>query len=97
MPRPPSRPKESLPELGAALLDAFPVGLYLVDRELRVVAWNALREKGPLGLPRGKVLGKPLKKLLPPAGFRVTSVIFEQIFRTGKVYEEMAEAHGRLF
>ena len=97
MPRPIARPQESLPELGAALLDAFPVGLYLVDRELRVVAWNTLREKGPLGLPREKVLGKPLKKLLPPTGFRVTSVIFDEIFRTGKVYEEMTEAHGRLF
>ena len=97
MPRLAARPKESLPDLGAALLDAFPVGLYLVDRDLRVVAWNTLREKGPLGLPREKVLGQPLKKLIPPAGYRVTSVIFEEIFRTGRVYEEMTEAHGRLF
>ncbi len=97
MPRHATRLKEALPELGAALLDAFPVGLYLVDREMRVVAWNTLREKGPLGLPREKVLGQPLKKLLPPAGFRVTAVIFEEIFRTGKVYEEITEAHGRLF
>ncbi len=97
MPRHPTRSKEALPDLGAALLDAFPVGLYLVDRDLRVVAWNTLREKGPLGLPRQKVLGKPLKKLLPPSGFRATSAVFAEIFRTGKVYEEITEAHGRLF
>jgi len=97
VPRHPSRPKEALPDLGAALLDAFPVGLYLVDRELRVVAWNTLREKGPLGLPRQKVLGKSLNKLLPAPGFRATAAVFAEIFRSGKVYEEITEAHGRLF
>jgi PAS domain S-box-containing protein len=97
VPRLTARPKEGLPDLGAALLDAFPVGLYLVDRDLRVVAWNTLREKGPLGLPREKVLGQPLKKLIPPAGYRMTSMIFQEIFRTGKIYEEMTEASGRLF
>jgi two-component system NtrC family sensor kinase len=73
------------------------VGLYLVDRDLKVVAWNTLREKGPLGLPRQKVIGRSLKKLLPPAGFRQTAAIFRDIFATGKVHEEMAEAHGSLF
>ena len=33
------------------MLDALPIGLHVVDRDLRVVAWNRLREKGSLGRP----------------------------------------------
>ncbi len=62
------------------------------------MAWNSLREKGPLGLPRGKVLGKPLKKLLPPAGLpRDTVDLRRRSSAPGRMHEETTEAHGGLF
>jgi signal transduction histidine kinase len=43
-----------------AVLDALPVSLHAIDRDARVVVWNRGREDGPLGRPRGEVLGHSL-------------------------------------
>ncbi len=75
-------------------LDAIPISLYVVDRKLRVVAWNRLREEGPLGRPRGEVLGQHLKQILHPRGFRATRPILEEVFRTGKAHEGTLESRG---
>jgi len=88
---------EELNGLGAAVLDAFPVSLYLVNRELRVAAWNRLREQGPIGKPRRKALGRPLRRLMPASAFKNTAAALHEVFRTGEPQEEFTEAHGRLF
>ena len=77
--------------LGAAVLDALPLSLYVVDRRLRVIAWNASREQGPFGQPRGDVLGRPLRRVLTPAGYRATAPILEQVFRSGVMHEDTTE------
>jgi PAS domain-containing protein len=68
--------------LGAAILDALPIGLYVVDRELKVVAWNRGRKLGTLGKPRHRALGKPLSKVLPARGFENVKPILARIFET---------------
>jgi len=75
-------------------LDAIPISLYVVDRKLRVVAWNRLREEGPLGRPRGEVLGRHLRQILHPRGFRATRPILKEVFRTGKAHEGTLESRG---
>ena len=90
-------PPEELNGLGAAVLDAFPVSLYLVDRDLQVRAWNRLREQGPIGKPRKKALGRSLKRLIPGGAFQATANALDEVFRTGQPQEESTEAHGRLF
>jgi two-component system NtrC family sensor kinase len=84
----------SVAGLGGAILDALPISLYVVDRDLRVVAWNSLREKGPIGKPRQAVLGRHLKDVLSPQGFRATVPILEQVFGTGEPHEETLEPQG---
>ena len=64
-----------LQDLGAASLDAIPISLYVVDRKLRIVAWNRVRESGPLGRPRSEVLGRHLRHVLHPKGFRATEPV----------------------
>jgi signal transduction histidine kinase len=89
---------ELLSGLGEAILDALPVGIYAVDREMRVVAWNAAREAGPIGQPRGKVLGRPLRGVLTEGGYLATEPVVRQVFETGEPYEQMSETPGaRLF
>ncbi len=88
---------EPLSGLGAAVFDALPIGLYVVDRGLRVVAWNSLREKGPLGLPRGRALGRPLRRVLPPRGYKATVPILSHVFKTGIPHEETTETRAGLF
>lgn len=89
---------ELLSGLGEAILDALPVGIYAVDRELRVVAWNAKREEGPIGQPRERVLGRPLRTVLTEAGYHATEPIVRRVFESGEPYEQMSETPGsRLF
>jgi PAS domain S-box-containing protein len=78
-----------------SVLDALPVGAYLVDRDLRIVAWNARREQGPQGRPRSLTLGRKLREILSPQGFRVTEPILRRVFQTGEPHEETAEAQGQ--
>jgi len=87
----------SLPEEPGSILDALPIGLYVVDRDLNVVAWNRLREKGPIGRRRADALGKPLHRLLGAAGFRETEPILREVFRTGKTHEEIVETGDVLY
>lgn len=98
-PDPPRGRVETLTGLGAAVLDALPISLYVVDRRLRVVAWNRMREGGPQGVPRQEVLGRPLREVLSPQGFKSTSALLDRVLKTGKPYEETTETRdgARLF
>jgi two-component system NtrC family sensor kinase len=97
----PSRrqPPEVLSGLGAAILDALPLSLYVVDRDLRVVAWNRARERGPIGKPRRRVLGRPLAEALTAEGYRQVAPVLRHVFATGEVQEETSETRlgGRLY
>jgi two-component system, cell cycle sensor histidine kinase and response regulator CckA len=74
-----------------AVLDALPLSLYVVDRNLRVVAWNRYRETGPLGRPRNQVLDRPLEDVLSPQGFDAVLPSLERVFDTGVALEETTE------
>ena len=87
----------SLPEEPGSILDALPIGLYVVDRDLDVVAWNRLREKGPIGRRRADALGKPLRRLLGAAGFRETEPVLREVFHSGKPHEEIVETGDVLY
>jgi signal transduction histidine kinase len=79
------------------VLDALPIGLHVVDRDLRVVAWNRLREKGPLGLGRTRVLGRPLRRVLGEPGFRTTEPAIREVFRSGRTVEDVVETGAALY
>jgi signal transduction histidine kinase len=94
----PARPaSEPSPDGLEPVLDALPVGLYLVDRDLTVLAWNRGRERGPIGRLRGRALGRPLRAVLGRAGFRATEPVVRAVFRTGRPHEEIVEAPGGLY
>ncbi len=84
--------------LGVAVIDALPISLYVVDRRLRLVVWNSRREQGPLGRPRGEVLGRHLRDVLGPHGFKAALPTLKRVFDTGETQEETIETDGaRLF
>lgn len=88
-----------LGELAEAVLDALPLGLYVVDRELRVVAWNRTREQGAYGQPRRRVLGRRLSEVLPREGWRATESVLRRVLATGQPHVETTEtsAGSRLY
>jgi PAS fold len=79
---------EPVSGLAAATLDLLPQSLYIVDRHLTVVAWNARREQGPLGLARVRALGHSLREVLSPLGFDSVLPAFRHVLDTGTPYEE---------
>jgi two-component system NtrC family sensor kinase len=97
--RPGNDAPQTLAGLGDAVLDALPISLYVVDRDLRVVAWNRMRERGPLGRPRSEALGRHLRETLTPQGFRATLPVLESVLRSGVPHEETTETRDgtRLF
>ena len=76
----------------AAILDVLPASLYVVDRDLRVVAWNSPREHGPLDIPRGDAVGRLLKDLLTPEGFLAAFAGISVVFDAGIGSEEIIES-----
>ena len=78
--------------VSGAALQALPIGLYVVDRDLRIVAWNAERERGPFGRPAKDVLGKPLSEVLPAEGYEALLPRLRRIFEHGEVLDEVAES-----
>jgi signal transduction histidine kinase len=95
VPAPPGRQPRS--DTLGPVLDALPIGLYVVDRDLVVVAWNRGRELGPMGRPRSRAVGRPLKAVLGAAGFRATEPALREVLRTGRPHEENVETKGSLY
>jgi two-component system NtrC family sensor kinase len=73
----------------------LPVSLYIVDRDLRVVAWNNGRERGAYGQPRAEVLGRSLRNVIPSSGFRATEPVLRRVFESGVAFEETTESQGQ--
>src|SRR5688500_7528727 len=86
----------SVSGLAAATLDLLPQSVYIVDRNLTVVAWNSGREQGPLGLSRVRALGRNLREVLSPRGLDSVMPAFRHVIETGTPFEEKrASRDGR--
>jgi two-component system NtrC family sensor kinase len=81
--------------LNRLTVDSLPVGLYVIDRDYRIVVWNRKREIGTQGLRRADVLGRPVFDVLhrqPAADLRAE---FDRVFEAGEILEsEQQVAHG---
>jgi two-component system NtrC family sensor kinase len=68
-------------------IDSLPVGLYVIDRDFRIVMWNRKREIGTQGLRRSEVIGRPVFDVLhrqPEADLRAE---FDRVFDAGETTE----------
>ena len=65
------------------IIDSLPVSLYVVDRDMRIVAWNRNRELGGSGISRDEVLGKNVFKVLSRQPRRLLEDEFVDVFRSG--------------
>jgi len=67
------------------IIDSLPVSLYVVDRDMRIVAWNRNRELGGSGISRDAVLGKNVFKVLARQPRRILENEFTNVFRSGDI------------
>ncbi|HYE72069.1 MAG TPA: ATP-binding protein, partial [Blastocatellia bacterium] len=85
--------------LTETIIDSLPVSLYVVDRELRIVAWNRNRETGEQGIERRQVIGRKVLDVFSKMPSERIEREFLQVFDHGQPLrfeqESKAEAQPR--
>ena len=71
----------------AKVIDSLPVGLYVIDRDFRIQAWNHKRETGALGVSRGDALGRPIFDVLHRQPADVLRREFQDVFDSGRLQQ----------
>jgi two-component system NtrC family sensor kinase len=78
------------------VIDALPVSLYVVDRELKIVAWNRNREVGGQGIDRQQVIGRSAVDVFSKMSREKLIDEFRQVFASGEQlrFEQESIADG---
>ncbi len=76
------------------IVDSLPVGLYVIDREYRVQAWNRKRETGMQGISREQALGRTIFEILHRAPAENLRREFDEVFRTGRMQQFTIESRA---
>ena len=74
------------------VVDALPVGLYVVDREYRVQAWNHTRETGLQGIARGEALGRTIFEVLHRQPAESLRQEYDDVFASGELRQYETES-----
>jgi two-component system NtrC family sensor kinase len=67
------------------IIDSLPVGLYVIDREYRIHAWNRKRETGIQGVSREEAIGRTIFEILHRQPAELLRGEFDEVFATGKL------------
>ncbi|HEX6317053.1 MAG TPA: PAS domain-containing protein, partial [Gemmatimonadaceae bacterium] len=73
--------------LTTRIIDALPLGMYVIDRSYRVQAWNSSREMGSQGVSREAAMGKLIFDVLHRQPAEVLRAQFDEVFETGRVQQ----------
>ena len=82
-----ARQVEDERRMTARIIDALPLGLYVIDREYRVQAWNSHREIGSQGVSREHAMGKLIFDVLHRQSASALRAGFDEIFSTGRMQQ----------
>lgn len=74
------------------IIDSLPVGLYVIDREYRIQAWNRKREAGMQGVSRDEALGRTIFEILHRQPGEMLRREFDDVFNTGRIHEYQMES-----
>ncbi len=66
------------------VIDSLPVGLYVVDRDYRILVWNRKRETGTQGMRREQVLGRAVFDVLTRQPAEQLQAEMDEIFVGGE-------------
>ncbi|MGH7664772.1 MAG: ATP-binding protein [Gemmatimonadaceae bacterium] len=69
------------------IIDSLPVGLYVIDREYRIHAWNRKRETGMQGVSREEALGRTIFEILHRQPAQLLRREFDDVFATGRIQQ----------
>ncbi|MBI2795169.1 MAG: PAS domain-containing protein [Gemmatimonadetes bacterium] len=74
------------------IIDSLPVGLYVIDRDFRIQAWNRKRETGMQGVNREEAIGRTIFEILHRQPAEMLRREFEEVFRTGRIQQFQMES-----
>jgi two-component system NtrC family sensor kinase len=72
-------------ELMGHIVDSLPVGLYVVDKDYNIVAWNRKRESGTQGVAREDAIGKSVFEVLYRQPKEKLVSELEEVFKTDEI------------
>jgi two-component system, NtrC family, sensor kinase len=76
------------------IVDSLPLGLYVVDREYRITAWNRKRERGVQGVAREEAIGRTVFELFTRQPADALRREFEEVFLTGRMQQYQMDSRA---
>lgn len=73
------------------IIDALPLGLYVVDQEYRIQIWNRKRETGTQGIRRASALGRTVFDVLTRQPKDQLRAEFDRVLKTGALRQTETE------
>ena len=74
------------------VVDSFPAGLYVVDREYRIHIWNRKRETGMQGVSREDAIGRTIFEVLHRQPAALLKREFDEVFASGHLQQFQMES-----
>jgi two-component system NtrC family sensor kinase len=74
------------------IIDSLPVGLYVIDRQYRIQAWNRKRETGMQGVSRDEAIGRTIFEILHRQPAEMLRREFDDVASTGRIQEFNVES-----
>ena len=74
------------------VVDSFPAGLYVVDRDYRIHAWNRKRETGMQGVSREDAIGRTIFEVLHRQPASLLKREFDEVFNSGRLQQFQMES-----
>ncbi|HVE78320.1 MAG TPA: ATP-binding protein [Gemmatimonadaceae bacterium] len=74
------------------IIDSLPVGLYVIDRDYRIQAWNRKRETGMQGVSREEAIGRTIFEILHRQPAEMLRREFDDVLQTGAIQQFQMES-----
>ncbi len=74
------------------IIDSLPLGVYVIDREYRICAWNRKRETGMQGVSREEAIGRTIFEILHRQPAEMLRGEFDEVFESGAMEQFMTES-----
>src|SRR5439155_15096298 len=78
---------EAQRRFAAQIIDSLPVGLYVIDRDYQIRAWNRKRETGTQGVSREDAVGRVIFDVLDRQPRDLLKREFDRVFETGELQQ----------
>src|SRR5882672_1373379 len=87
-----TRELEAQRNFAARIIDSLPLGLYVIDREYQIRAWNRKREAGTQGVSREDALGRGVFEVLDRQPRDLLQQEFDRVFTSGEIQQVEMES-----